>query len=231
MARGCRAAALALLIGITAQAQAQTPPAASVKQAGDAVLFSGRIDNRSAEAFLQLLGNPEVKRLIITSQGGSVAAALDMGLAIHQRRLDVEVPSDCLSSCANYIFPAARRKTLGHAGAVAWHGNITHVLYLQQTGQAYWSEKEIEEARALAKREAEFFRRIGVDGFVCWFAKIEPYKADGDYYLSVADMEGFGIRDVTVREAAARATRGDEPRLISVDWKRLEQDRPVVPLD
>ena len=126
-------------------AQAQCPPAATVRLVDEAVIFSGRIDARSAAEFLRLLQDPGIKRLVITSDGGIVSAALDMALAIHERQLDVEVPTACFSSCANYIFPAARHKTLGKPGAVAWHGNMAHVLYLQQTGQANWSEKLIED--------------------------------------------------------------------------------------
>ena len=113
------------------------------------------------------------------------------------------MPDACLSSCANYIFPAGRRKRLGHPRAVGWHGNMAHVLYLQASGQANWSEPALEEARQLARREAAFYRRIGVDGFVCWFAKIAPYDIDDSYSLRVEDMARFGISGVTASEARA----------------------------
>ena len=203
-----------------------------VKAAGDTVVFNGRIEPRSAAQFLHLLRDPRITRLVITSRGGIVSAALDMGLAIHERGLDVDVPSACLSSCANYVFPAGRHKSLGRPDAVAWHGNMTHVLYLQQSGQESWTEERIEGARQLARREAEFFGRIGVDGFLCWFAKIAPYNVEDFYYLPVEDLTRFGVRDVTVREAAPDAPRGTgSVRQIRVDWPSLEAARPAVRLD
>jgi hypothetical protein len=224
--------ALALLAALAGHPHAQTPTAVTtVQQVDDAVIFSGRISPRSAAEFLQLLQDPSITRLVITSQGGIVSAALDMGLAIHERQLDVEVPTACLSSCANYIFPAARRKTLGKPGAVAWHGNMAHVLYLQRTGRASWNEQQMEDARQLAKREAEFFSRIGVDGFLCWFAKLDPYKVDHYYYVSIADMERFGIPSVTMRDASPPLPDDEHLRFVRVDWDGLEQARPAVRLD
>jgi hypothetical protein len=221
--------AVALICASALVARAQPASAGRVELSGDTVVFAGQINSSSAAQFLRLLQDPGIKRLIITSGGGSVAAALDIAAAVHDRHLDIEVPTTCLSSCANYVFPAARRKVIGRPGAVAWHGNMAHVLYLEQMGQGSWSDSEMQGARQLARREAEFFRRIGVDGFVCWFGKIAPYDVEDFYYLSTQDMERFGIHDVTVRDEEA-ATR-PERRKVAVDWATLEAQRPVVKLD
>jgi hypothetical protein len=220
----------ALLLALALGWGALLPPAAatSVEQVGDAVVFRGRIDQASVAAFLQLLEDPRVTRLVITSLGGLVAPALDMAEAMHARGIDVEVPESCLSSCANYIFPAGRHKLLGRPDAVGWHGNMAHVLYREQSGQERWSAPVMADARRLARREAEFFRRIGVDGFVCWFGKIPPYAEREFYALSVRDMARFGIRDVSVRAAPAGAAPA---RLMKVNWASLERGRPVLRLD
>ena len=202
---------------------AQQP--ASVQRTADALVFEGRIDAISAARFLQLLAVPGVRRVVITSPGGLVDAALDMAEAIHARGLALEVPTACLSSCANYVFPAARRKLLGRPGAVGWHGNMAHVLYLQDSGQASWPPPVLAQARALARREAGFYRRIGVDGFVAWFGKLAPYAVDEFYTLAPADMARFGIADVTL----ATATPDTDVRLLAVDWPALEALRPAPP--
>lgn len=220
-----------MLLASAGHGDAQPQPDATVEAVKDAVVFKGQVNARSAAEFLRLLQDPKITRLVITSGGGSVSAALAMATAIHEHRLDVDVPSVCRSSCANYIFPAGRHKTVGRPGAVAWHGNITHVMYLQQTGQEKWTADQIEAARQLAVREAEFFSRIGVDAFVCWFAKIAPYNEDDSYYLSVQDMERFGIRNVTVREATPGKADGEPVRQVVVDWATLEASRPAVRLD
>lgn len=226
-------AALALLLASVgpAGAQAQGRPATVVEAVDDAVIFRGRIDARAAARFMELLRAPKITRLVISSGGGNVAAALDMALAVHARRLDVDVPRICHSSCANYIFPAGRRKTVGRPGAVAWHGNMTHALYLHQAGKEPLDPQPLESARELAGREAEFYRRIGVDGFVAWFAKLEPYNVEDFYALSAPDMERFGIRDVTAPAAPDGEPDQDGVRMVRVDWSRLEADRPAVRLE
>ena len=222
--------ALSGLLAAAPHTTAQAQPAATVEAIGDAIVFTGQINQQSAASFLRLLQDPGIRRLVITSRGGIVTASLDMAVAIHERRLDIEVPTTCHSSCANYIFPAARQKIVGRPDAVAWHGNMTHVMYLQQTGQATWSEEMIESARQLAAREAQFYRRIGVDGFVCWFAKIAPYNMDDFYSLSVDDMRRFGMANVSVRESSPPQADAGDVRQVQVDWAGLEAIRPAVRL-
>lgn len=224
-------AALAALVASANQSQAQTSALTTVERAGDTIVFRGRIDTGAAAQFLDLLRDPQVTRLVITSQGGLVSAALDMAFAVHERQLDVEVPSTCYSSCANYIFPAGRQKLIGRLGAVGWHGNMAHVLHLQQTGQANWDEKVMDDARHLARREKEFFDRIHVDGFVCWFAKIAPYNVEDFYQLSAADMQRFGIGHVAVGDLSPAMPGQEGPRAIEVDWGQLDASRPSVRLD
>lgn len=206
---------LALAAGVAHAASAR------VEQVGDAVVLQGRIDDEAAARAIALMQDARVTRLVITSGGGQVDAALDLAEAVHARGLDVEVPQACMSSCANYVLPAGRRKLLGRPGVVAWHGNMAHVLHLQRTGQAQWSEAEMAQARRLAQREAAFYARLGVDGFVSWFAKLPPYGIDEFFSLSPEDMAKFGIRDVEVRNPGLPVA-GDLVQEVGVDWPRLE---------
>lgn len=220
-----RLAAGALLVAAAA-AHAQ------VSVQGDAIVFEGRILPASARAFLDALeAHPEARRVVITSGGGQVLSALDMGEAIHARGLDVDVPLVCRSSCANYIFPAGRRKYLGHPLAVGWHGNMTHVLFQQLTGETHYSDSEMEGARELVRREYAFYPRIGVDGFVAWFGKIAPYEIANYYTLAADDMARFGITDVEVGSGPAPPIDDSTPVMLRPDFRRLERERPAMPLE
>jgi hypothetical protein len=225
-----RALSIALLVG-AGFAHAQTVAGTTVERQGDAIVFRGRIDDGSATTFLQLLQEPGVRRLVITSPGGLVIPALDMAEALAARGLDVEVPEACFSSCANYVFLAGRHKLLGGPAAVGWHGNMTHVLHLQQIGEGRWTRPEIAAAHVLAQRETAFFRRIGVDGFVCWFAKLPPYNVEEFYALSPQDMALFGVRDVSVRTGGVPPYAPPGVQMVSVDRAGLEAIRPAVPLE
>lgn len=221
-ARRLAGAVLLMLGALSAHGQ---PASARVEQRGDAVVLKGRIDDEAATRAIALMQDPWVTRLVITSGGGLVDAALDLAEAVYARGLDVEVPLACMSSCANYVLPAGRHKVVGRPGAVGWHGNMAHVLYLQRTGQGHWSEREIADARRLALRESAFFARIGVDGFVCWFAKLPPYGIDEFFSLSAEDMARFGIRDVEVLNPGQPLV-GGLVQEVAVDWAHLEAQRP-----
>jgi hypothetical protein len=218
----------AALLACAGLLHAQPVSTTQVERQGDAIVFRGRIDDAAATTFLQLLQDPGVRRLVITSPGGLVVPALDMAEALYARGLDVEVPEACLSSCANYVFLAGRQKLLGGPAAVGWHGNMTHVLHLQQIGEGRWSGPEIAAARLLAQRESSFFQRIGVDGFVCWFAKLPPYSVEDFYALTPPDMAFFGIRDVSVRSAGVPPYAPPGVQMVSVDRAGLEAMRPAV---
>jgi hypothetical protein len=65
---------------------------------------------------------PEI--LAITSLGGNVDAGIRLGQWILDNNIDVSIPSYCLSSCANYVFLAGKRKSIAPRAVVAWHGSI-----------------------------------------------------------------------------------------------------------
>jgi hypothetical protein len=144
--------------------------------------------------------------LIITSGGGDVEAGIALGLWVWDHKLDIEVPEYCLSSCANYVFPAGWHKSVGSGAIVAWHGNYNH---LKQTGlwrddiagrvkrygenAATASMRVREEVERLVRLEGDFFARIGVDEYLCWIGKMPPYNVPDYYFLSVQDMARFGV--------------------------------------
>lgn len=218
-------AGLALaLAGVAAGAQ----PAADVRQVGNAIRFDGRIDQPAVDEFLRLLRDPAIRRLQIRSPGGLVAPALQMADAVHERGMDLEVEGACFSSCANYIFPAARNKRLSGPFAIGWHGNMTHVLYRHQMGLEHWTAGQLAEARRLARLEAAFYRRVGMDGYAAWFGKLPPYSVDAFYTLGLADMARFGIAGVSIRDP--RGAAAQDVRMVAVDWTQLDANRPAVSL-
>lgn len=62
-------------------------------------------------------------KIIIGSGGGDAYAGLAIGYLIYEHQLDVEVLGLCASSCANYLFPAGRKKVLNKHAIVMYHGN------------------------------------------------------------------------------------------------------------
>ena len=107
------------------------PASADISLEAGTAYYSGPISAELNNRFFEAVQGKAVKRLIITSGGGEVETAIALGLWVSDHSLNIEVPEYCLSSCANYVFPAGHHKTIGAGVIVAWHGNYNH---LKQTG-------------------------------------------------------------------------------------------------
>ncbi len=139
-----------------------------VVSAGDVVCFYAQITQDSKRQFLAL----QIKDgavIVLKSGGGDVAAALDLADAIVEKRLSIIVNRYCLSSCANYLFPAAKTKIVLDGGVVGFHGapRVTDpvtiagpMLPLQAPAFIEARRRYMEE---IQEREAHFFFRIGVN--------------------------------------------------------------------
>lgn len=210
------------------------PPNISVT--GATIRIEGPITAKTAQRFQEALAAQTISRVQLNSGGGDVEPAIDIASAIFTNGLDVEVVGDCLSSCANYLFPAGNHKIISGPGVVGWHGNIQHLVYLHESGERVMVEPTYQALLATAQREAEFFAMIGVDPFVCWFGKVEPFKIRNFYFLSVADMARFGITNVTARQDYADTDTDYMDRFffisnlerLDVDWAVYQAVTPVL---
>lgn len=220
------------------EARAKSPegagPATTTLWANGSVIeFSGEITMDSSAEFIRLAELHRPQRLVITSGGGAVLAGLDMADYVHSHGMDVEVPTACFSSCANYVFPAARNKVIQGSGLVGWHGTIAHLLHLHDLGKQKIPDEVMHQVESMANRERAFFRKIGVDDFMPWFAKLPPYNVYNTYLLSIEDMARFGVHHVSAPEGYASTdlsawNTADRVNMVfvQVDWPTLNAFRP-----
>lgn len=187
------------------------PASAGISVAGGSAHYTGPISAVQNQRLFAAVRGKAVNRLVITSTGGEVEAGIALGLWVFRQRLDVEVSEYCLSSCANYVFPAGHHKSIGAGAIVAWHGNYNH---LKQTG--LWQDdiagrmerhgedvatarvKVREEMERLTGLERDFFAHIGIDEYLCWIGKMPPYSVPNYYFLSRQDMARFGVTRVQI---------------------------------
>jgi hypothetical protein len=185
------------------------PVSADVRFSAGGAYYSGAISTEQNHQLFELVKGKTVERLIITSSGGDVEAGIALGTWVYEHNLNIEIPEYCLSSCANYVFTAGDKKSIREGAIVDWHGNYNH---LKQSGlwqddiagrmERYGEDAETaksharEEMSRLVRLEREFFTRIGVDEYICWFGKVPPYSAPNYYFLSKQDMARFGVTHV-----------------------------------
>lgn len=82
------------------------------------------------------------ENLIIKSKGGNGLAGILIGNFIYEEGLNVKVNRYCLSSCANYIFPAGNKKILSIDALVIFHGGFDQGNLLSKIVSAFKSIKE-----------------------------------------------------------------------------------------
>ncbi|MGU9978750.1 hypothetical protein ACJ4V0_01785 [Phreatobacter sp. HK31-P] len=180
--RATRAAAvsttlLAVLSAIPAHAQpaaatealsaCEAPSGPGIRISGATLCFSGDIDRDSGARAEALLADRSLSAMVVTSDGGEVTAAVRLARAVRARGLLLVVKSHCISSCANFLFPAARTKVVAPNGLVVFHGGIAPGAFGGLFGDG-------EERELLALTRA-FFREIGVDGSITYDP---PYRRD-----------------------------------------------------
>jgi hypothetical protein len=155
--------------------------------------------------------------LAIRSGGGETSAGLELGKWVRTRKLDVKVLEMCFSSCANYVFPAGRKKIVSNFAVVGYHGGLGSASFArdaaeQKARDAMTSaEREKEDAeinKALAEKLAEetaFFRSIGVRpeitllGQTKYYAdRYEKFEKMIGWTYSVADFAKLGVDNITV---------------------------------
>lgn len=163
--------------------------------------FTGPITPASVDAVGKALAGGRWTGLSIDSEGGDVEAAMAIARLVQDHRLDVEVRHWCMSSCANYIFPSGARKVIAEGAVVGWHGSVAHLHFLDTMGRGSSDTAVRAHHAALALREAAFLRAAGVDPFVTWFGKLDPYNVPNFFALTVEDMRVFGITNVVAPAA------------------------------
>jgi hypothetical protein len=208
----------------------------TVSREGDRVRYAGELTEEGFSVLRRMTDGHRLSTLVIQSAGGEINAGMDFGEWTFERRLDVEVDEICLSSCANYVFTAARNKLIPPGAVVAWHGSA------RQRGLMEQLERDIDgRLRSLAspqrdherqrirlatadylersqRRQDAFFRRIRVEEFVTRVGA-EEHGVKDLYFLSVEDMHRFGITNVIVppdypRSDLSRAMRRHQVRVV-----------------
>src|SRR4051812_34885941 len=123
----CRFLLLASLFPFAVCARAQVPDSKappSVSRSGPTVVYDGLLNDAGLRQLAKILEADGIRELQITSGGGSVDAGIKVGNLVFDKGLDVIVAKSCLSSCANYVFTAGRRKQILPGAIVAWHGSV-----------------------------------------------------------------------------------------------------------
>lgn len=103
------------------QSNSDTP---TVRADGESIYYTGRTNQAGLEELQNVLERLDQAptRFVVDSGGGSLLHGIRIGVLVHSRDMHVVVTGKgCASSCANYIFVPASRKTIDPDAVVLWH--------------------------------------------------------------------------------------------------------------
>ncbi|WP_417067413.1 hypothetical protein [Niveibacterium terrae] len=158
----------------------------------------------------------EIKWLAIRSKGGSVEDGLELGKWVHEQGLGIKVYEYCLSSCANYVFPAASERLLSSFAVIGYHGGACSTHFDRSAlmqHQAGMSEAEIRKDNEAfnayltqqCEKERSFYKGIGVRDDLATLGQSPEYEtlfetspAALGWTYSPKAFEKLGIRGIQV---------------------------------
>ena len=214
----------------------------------DEIYYIGEItqdrNNRLFEVYQRERTKPST--LVITSPGGNVKHGLDLGDWVFDHSLSLRVPNECGSSCANYVFTAARSVELAPDALLYWHGSPTYDDLIAGTVRepSRWAsvrrslEKngfEGSDAKAywqtIRRRNHAFFERVGVSPLITVALQLADGRTHAGqanfsnhrqwaYYLTIDDMAIFGRDNVTVKNESGwnpRSNPGYKDNVVRLD--------------
>ena len=184
------------------------PPDIYIK--GSVVYYDGKITDTSYSEFLKITKSSPVNTVSVNSIGGDARNAMAIGDYIYKNGLSVDVRSVCASACANYIFPAGKKKYLGNDSYLLWHGGINGperemTISGNISKSDFFSLREI---KKLKKDDVEFYRAIGVGIKLSFCPQLNSdysYKFPEKWFsYTPEDMEKFGITNIHYANSASQ---------------------------
>ena len=120
-------------------------PSVYTSKNGD-IVYTGKINAEGYEKILNKYKNAipdnKPKNIIIKSGGGSGLVGVLIGRFIHKHDINIKVRDYCMSTCANFIFPAAKEKTLIDNALLVFHGGFFQENLFEKIKSLYQSGKK-----------------------------------------------------------------------------------------
>lgn len=166
------------------------------------LVLIGTIDAGMAQVVKEHTERYPIRAVVVDSYGGNIDSAMDIAAILRAKKLDLIVDGRCLSACANYLFPAAARKTVLPGSVVGIHNvRVTHldkgaVTLVPATDAARLLHSKgdmgsLAQFQRMQRREQAFYRDMGI--------KQDNYQA---YLRYLANRKtNFGTETISSKEA------------------------------
>jgi hypothetical protein len=176
--------------------------------------YVGYLDEDANARLFALYDSLPVKPTVLSirSRGGDVVQGMALGEWVHAHKLDVKVMEFCMSSCANYVFPAGARKIVSNMAMIGYHGGMSSMHFdvgtadkakyaaMTPAQQAAYQANVRKEVQPLLDRETAFFKTIGVrQDITTWgHTSGRVQYADDGWTYSQSGFARFGVDRIEV---------------------------------
>ena len=190
-------------------------PDVSLQDRGTAIRYCGKITGAGFDEVRRLFV-PDVRRLIISSAGGSYDAPLDLAFLVERHSLELVVDGICFSGCASAVFVAARERTLTETAVLGFHNTSSSAFYIVH----FLFPEQRDNFGRLFQRftgERSLYARQGVDPNILVHGQvsIDPICAD----LAVPDPSNGEPTINIVSQADLWIPTEREARRAGLTWK------------
>lgn len=134
-------------------------------------------DLRALRQFAEVLKVEKPRRLFLSAHGGYTYSAIAMSLLVRWTGVELVIADLCLSACANWIFPAARRVHVAERALVGWHGGPVGFEFIG----AVWTDNMAVNLDKLARSVALEFTLEWVYGIDARVVYIIPADIRAEY--------------------------------------------------
>ena len=182
------------------------------------LVYVGQLDDRANLRLFALYDGLKEKpvTLSIRSVGGPTGAGLVLGQWVREHKLDIKVMEYCLSSCANYVFPAGIRKIVSNFAVIGLHGGLASTEFSWDAGtqkileglppdqRQAMMDKLMASIKEDANEEQAYLKRLGVRADYVTLGQQERYRHLYDdrnrvgWTYTLEDFARLGIGDITV---------------------------------
>ncbi len=182
--------------------------------------YVGALDMKANQRLFKLYGSLKEKPrvLSIRSVGGSVLTGISLGSWVRANNLDVKVLEYCLSSCANYVFPAGGRKIVSNFALIGYHGGANSLyLRVSEASKKLLAEQSrskefrkmadsmLKDVRNQAQQELAFLKTLGVEADLVSRGQADRHQGLFKEYpemtgwtYSLADFDHMGVHRIDV---------------------------------
>lgn len=215
-----RHAAVLLLLSVLASPPARSAPETTqVFLENEQLNYIGGVNEDANKRLFALYDSLAVKPTVLSirSKGGPVTAGMPLGRWVRERGLDIKVMEYCMSSCANYVFPAGRRKVVSNFAVIGYHGGPSSGQYgftddtqkmvdaMPPAQRKAFLDDLDKSIRTDGEQERAYLRWLGVREDLSTLGQQDRYQqrnsADPNVLGWTYSLEGFakfGVRDITV---------------------------------